>query len=402
MEVAVWDRLGPRARRALVVIVLALMVIAATGIAYLHPSLPSHPRLLVVPSPPGPPLLSNRYQVTYDFLTPALGWALLRDTTSPAPRFWLLETTDKAKHWQMRLTGSAGSVGGGPLKVQFFGRDNGFIAVGGGADLYRTQDGGDHWTALAVPALSSASIYFCDPLHGWIVGTLVSSDQNTADLQFFSTSDGGGRWTGLPQLPAWFFPGKGGFTDILFRRQSEGWVGAASQQPTVYSTIDGGLTWQAHPLPVVVAGKGGLPQSAQQLAEAGVYLLPGAGVLAATVDANGNSIGLTSFDGGSTWRHVAPPPGETSYGDFEFQDTFHWWAMRYGTLFKSSDAGQSWKEVAQQLDEWDYLPQVVDAKNAWAQMVVVFPNAGPVDGTGLATTTDGGVHWIPVNVPKPS
>jgi photosystem II stability/assembly factor-like uncharacterized protein len=112
-------------------------------------------------------------------------------------------------------------------------------------------------------------------------------------------------------------------------------------------------------------------------------------------------VGLTSFDGGSTWRRLPPPPGETTYTDFIFQDTFHWWAMRYGTLFKTSDAGQTWKQVAQQLDEWDYLPQILNAKQAWAEMVAA-PNSTPPQGTGLATTADGGLHWSPVNVPNPS
>jgi photosystem II stability/assembly factor-like uncharacterized protein len=87
----------------------------------------------------------------------------------------------------------------------------------------------------------------------------------------------------------------------------------------------------------------------------------------------------------------------TTYADFTFQDNFNWWAMRFGTLFKSSDAGQSWKQVAQQLDEWDYVPQVVDGQRAWAQM-----NSNPANGTGLATTAAGGLHWNPVNVPNPS
>jgi len=35
-------------------------------------------------------------------------------------------------------------------------------------------------------------------------------------------------------------------------------------------------------------------------------------------------------------------------------------------------------------------------------MAVVFPSVNPFQGTGLAVSADGGVHWTPVNVPKPS
>jgi len=123
--------------------------------------------------------------------------------------------------------------------------------------------------------------------------------------------------------------------------------------------------------------------------------------MAITTDDQGNTVGFTSFDGGSTWRRLSPPPGETTFDDYVFQDPFHWWAMRYGTLFKSPDAGQSRKEVAQELDEWDYLPGVIDSKHAWAHMQVVFPSTNPPQGTGLAMSDDGGVHWTPVNVPRP-
>ena len=392
--------LSRRARRALPLMVLALVVIAATGFAYLHPSWPSFPKAAAPARPAGPPLVSDRYQVAYDFLTSTLGWALVVDPASSSPRFWVFRTTDRAKHWQRQFNGSASTPNAGPPKVQFFDRNNGLAALGGAAVVYRTADGGGHWTALAMPKLLLSSVFFSDPLHGWVLGSTGSLDQIASSL--FSTSDGGEHWVALPQPPAWFFAGKGGVADLAFRRPSEGWMAGETPWPsTVYSTIDGGLTWQAHPLPVT-PGKGGFVQGGAPLAETNAYLLPGAGVLAVSVDANGNGVAMTSFDGGSTWRRLPPPPGETTYGDFTFQDSFNWWAMRYGTLFKSSDAGQSWKEVAQQLDEWDYVPQIVDGQRAWAQMVAVLPNANPPHGTGLATTADGGLHWNPVNVPNPS
>jgi hypothetical protein len=179
-------------------------------------------------------------------------------------------------------------------------------------------------------------------------------------------------------------------------------MGGFAQQSSAYSTVDGGVTWQAHKLPVTIVGKGGFAEGSPPLVETSVSLLPGAGVLAVAFDPNASPIGLTSFDGGSTWRRIAPPPGSTSYSDFVFQDAFHWWAMRFGTLFKSSDAGQTWKQVALQLDEWDYVLQVIDARHAWAQLVVTFPRSTSVQGTGLSTTVDGGLHWNPVDVPRPS
>jgi photosystem II stability/assembly factor-like uncharacterized protein len=381
----------------------ALAALVVVGLVYLHPAFPK-PRSLPRAAPtPAPPLLPNQYLAAYDFLTPATGWALVEDGTTSAPRFWVFTTTDAAKHWRPQLTGSASPFNNTPLNIQFFDRGNGFIKLGGSGDVYRTQDGGARWTVLATPALSYSTVFFSDRLHGWVLGTAPLPDPRSFEYKFFSTSDAGDHWVALPQAPSGQFIGKGGaLNTFAFRGPNEGWIGGGTpDRATVYSTIDAGKTWQPHPLPVTYA-KGGFAEGSAPLLESNVYLLPGTGVLAVAVDQNATPVGLTSFDGGSTWRRLPPPPGETAYSDFVFQDTFHWWAMRYGTLFKSSDAGQTWKEVSQQLDEWDYVPQLVDAKHAWAQMTVVFPRANPPQGTGLASTADGGIHWTPVNVPKPS
>jgi photosystem II stability/assembly factor-like uncharacterized protein len=397
------ESLSPRARRAMPLIAGALATIVVVGLVYLHPSFPTtHSVLRVAPSPT-PPLIPQRYLVSYDFLTATAGWALVEEASSAAPRFWVFKTTDAARHWQRQFAGSAMSTNAGPLKVQFFDRINGLIALGGTGAVYRTGDGGAHWTELAMPTFSYSNVIFSDRLHGWILGTVLSVDQRTSAAQFFSTTDAGDHWAALPPPPAFPLVGKGGFSEMAFRWPGEGWMGGFAQQSRVYSTIDGGATWLGHPLPVTVVGKGGFAVGSAPLVETTVSLLPGAGVLAVVFDPNGTPIGLTSFDGGSTWRRLAPPPGNTTYTDFIFQDTFHWWAMRFGTLFKSSDAGQSWKQVSLQLDDWDYVLQVIDAKHAWAQLVATFPGSTPpAQGTGLSTTADGGLHWNSVNVPIPA
>jgi photosystem II stability/assembly factor-like uncharacterized protein len=399
------ERLSRRGRRALPLITLAIVVIAGTSLAYVRPQWPALSKTLTAAKPiPTPPLLSQQYLVAYDFLTASAGWALVEEATTAAPRFWVFRTTDAAKHWQRQLTATASSVTAGPLKIQFFDRNTGFAALGGTGAVYRTRDAGLHWTALTMPAFSYSSLFFSDGMHGWVLGTVPSPDPRAFDSRLFSTADGGDHWDSLPPPPAWQFAGKGGVGTFTFRSPNEGWIGGATpDRATVYSTVDGGMTWQPHSVPVTSTGKGGVPDGAAlPLLETDVYVLPGSGVLAVTLDLNASPIGLTSFDGGATWRRVSPPPGETAYSDFIFQDTFHWWAMRYGTLFKSADAGQTWKQASLQLDEWDYVLQVVDAKHAWAQLRVVLPTSNPARGTGLAVTSDGGLHWTPVNVPKPS
>jgi len=151
----------------------ALAAIVVAGIVYLHPSVPTaHSVLRAAPSPTPPPLVSEQYQVAYDFLTSTAGWALVADQGSALPKFWVFKTTDKAKHWQIQLTGTIPSHSGGLVKVQFFDASTGIVVLGGGGAIYRTRDGGVHWTALPVPAFSFATVDFSDSSHGWILGTI--------------------------------------------------------------------------------------------------------------------------------------------------------------------------------------------------------------------------------------
>jgi photosystem II stability/assembly factor-like uncharacterized protein len=76
--------------------------------------------------------------------------------------------------------------------------------------------------------------------------------------------------------------------------------------------------------------------------------------------------------------------------------------MHLGDLWKSSDAGQSWKMVSQQPDGWVYRPQVIDAKHGWAELLANPGIRDPDQGNGLAMTSDGGLHWTQVAAPRPT
>ena len=69
--------------------------------------------------------------------------------------------------------------------------------------------------------------------------------------------------------------------------------------------------------------------------------------------------------------------------------------MKGTSLFKSTDAGQSWTiSFANGLPDWNYLPHVHDPKHAWAVTTV----AG--GRHGLALTEDGGLHCSRRTVPS--
>jgi photosystem II stability/assembly factor-like uncharacterized protein len=202
------------------------------------------------------------------------------------------------------------------------------------------------------------------------------------------TVDGGNTWTDLPSPP----PSKDFYGFVLsrpqFRNPGEGW--ARSNEvgpPAVYSTHDGGVIWKQHLLPV------SSDPGQAKFCCTDVSPLPGGGVFAVSGD-----LAYTSFDGGVTWRDVVRPPA-VSYGEIEFEDATHWWAMqRDGELYKTEDGGRSWKRASGHQDGLPYVIGVIDAKHAWARIDSLDPLRR---GYGLALTADGGVHWIYANVPTP-
>ena len=393
------ERLSRRARRAMPLMAAALTAIVVSGIVYLHPALPASPAKPVAKLP-RPLLMSNEFSASYDFVTPSLGWALTVRRGSDRSQFIVYRTSDAAKHWSTQL--AADFASSGPTWIKFFDRAHGVITVGNPGVLYRTADGGAHWELLRLPPYAPTSITFSDPLHGWLIEQ--SDPSSVFARHFFATADGGATWSELA-LPSWALAGgKGGIEEELqFRRPSDGWLGAGADHPTVYSTIDGGISWQPHSLPSVPprsqTGGKPLPPPGYYTYITSVSLLPQVGVIVVFDYDYGNGVAYSSFDGGSTWRLLAPLPGETTFADIVYQDSFHWWAMRYGTLWKTSDAGQTWTHVSQQTDDWDYRPQVVDAKHAWA--LLVGSPGNQVAGAGLAMTSDGGLHWKQVDAPQP-
>jgi photosystem II stability/assembly factor-like uncharacterized protein len=383
------ERRSPRARRAILLILAAVLVTAGTSVVYLKPSLLSH-------SPPakavGPAVLSSDYGAAYSFVSASLGWALVIETAGTTPRFSVFKTTDAAKHWKRQFVHQPTSLNffHFPGMIQFFDPNYGVIAIGVPMEIYRTSDGGAHWALVRTPNYPTSYFVPADALHGWLLGWIGHPEQ-VPDM--FSTSDGGDTWIALPNALAWASAWSAfrGNVNLFFRNPREGWFGASTAEPVVYSSADGGVSWQPHTLPSNVD-----PNLCPTAAGVSTYvtLLPGHGVVA-ILEYCAHVEGYTSVDGGATWQPLASPPG----WNFAYQDSSHWWTMQSGTLWKTSDSGRSWTLVSKQSSDWDYVLHVIDAKYAWAEL---FTNApGLQGGAGLAVTSDGGLHWSQVSAPQP-
>lgn len=366
------ERLSRRGRRAVGVGALVLLVIGAASFAYLR----SSNTLTTVGVPNTNPLAAGLNPVRYEFVTPSVGWAVMNPFTPPSSvgRFLVFRTLDGAKHWQLQLAGQSSSPGFIPITVQFLDRKHGYMALDlafTGEQVYTTNDGGEEWQAVVLPAPQSVVVVFDDAGYGWALAQANAPGQL---FKLYASGDGGAAWQRLPDPP-------GDAYYLAFRGPTEAWMGSLGPGPPhVYVSADAGHTWQRRDLPPPPGrtwdtGGGGTT----------VQLLPQMGAVAAT---KGDL--FTSFDTGNTWRYVPAPPGEVGH-----QDASHWWAIKGSVLSKSSDAGQTWSQVTKALPDWQFVPHVLDSRHAWAELTVV-------GGYGLALTSDGGLHWTRANVPQPA
>ncbi len=355
-------RFTPRMKRALGLIAGSVVVLLVTGIVYVRP----HVTALSTTSPSivGPLITRSGDLLSYEFVTPTTGWAV--DNTG-AGQLWVFRTDDGAKRWKRQMTAHGPVPGYSSVSMRFPDKAHGFIVIGSPIEIFRTTNGGDQWNPAPLPAAQIDAVDFSDSQNGWAVGT----DQAAVGRSLlFTTRNGGDTWTRLADPPA-----SSDVFNLSLRGRLEGWIGASGPGgPRVYTSADGGASWQSHNVPTPPAATAYVPDFFNTF----VTLMPGAGAVAWVVSgcaaqAKGGvpcpgvpAAEFTSFDGGSTWRYVPPPPSGIDYRQVSYQDAFNWWAVTAGALYRSLDAGQTWGTVTNQLGEYQYVAHFLDSQHGWA------------------------------------
>ena len=421
-----------RALRALTLIAASVLVIAATAVAYLHPSTSARRPEPVLPTSEVADQLGS-----VDFVTPTTGWF---SATTDSGRFVVMGTTNAGRTWTRQLGGRSDRHS---IFMRFFDSTHGMFALmGTRAEIYETGDGGHTWSSRwAISASANVlSMSFTDPLHGWLV--IISGGRFGATV--LRTSDGGRAWTNLgsPVVPG------DQLYRIHFTDAKVGWLDTLSARPYAYRSADGGSTWRRVALP---APKGGWPAAGRFVVAA--QPTQGVGVVATVVnfapttgrsgiggtvtayppltvatfdggvpvtyhyttltdaiaswgltwipDQNSNAsspqvqapgqVQLGSLDGGATWSLIAPPAAPGAIG---YSDAASWWWIGSGAWASSSDGGTTWTPY-RNIGVLQPLPgslQVLDPQHAWF---------GAMAGgkSWLERTEDGGIRWEMISLP---
>jgi hypothetical protein len=273
-----------------------------------------------------------------------------------------------------------------------------------------TKDGGASWSrggTFAVQGFSAAvggTLDFIDAEHGWF--SQLEAAAGVAGTALYRTVDGGAHWSevavtggGTPGASvAGAIPeGCDGLT-AAFATDTTGWLTGTclSAAAPLYVTRDGGVTWTSQSLP-------SLPPSPAGGASFSPAFTSGESGTLFTENQSLTGVSTSLFataDGGLSWLPRSTVVGAPVADDF--LDADHGWVVIAGDgaaggtdLYETGDGGETWNRVG----AFPYMGLNLDfltPEVGWAAVVVGQQDGGPAY---LVQTGDGGRTWTGV-VPR--
>jgi photosystem II stability/assembly factor-like uncharacterized protein len=335
----------------------------------------------------------------------------------------LARTTDGARSWTDVTPAAARPLLAAPDAEQVLDPVSGeraYLAVTGATEesngtvnttkVFATTDGGRTWTdSASLRAESTVSqVSFADPRHGFL---LLGGDDGTMgrdSVWLYRTSDGGAHWSpaaaaqaqpgrtvasppGLGQIPP--ACDKNGLT---FPTATAGWIASTCNvrlSDTLLVSQDGGTSWsdQSLPLPVTTCAE-------TTCTVRGPQFVGDAGFVTVEPEPAGATL-LETRDLGQTWERL-PLPAGLQYPQITFfsptqgvlvagetQSAFG------GTFYTTADGGRTWTPVPQG-DNLTRLGVTIDFATpedgfAWTNGL----ESDPVPPTSIYETTNSGRTW---------
>jgi photosystem II stability/assembly factor-like uncharacterized protein len=234
----------------------------------------------------------------------------------------------------------------------------------------------------------------------------------------YHSTDSGANWTEIARIDTEHLSSQGLRLDltpapnIVFTDPKRGFMNVRSQDGVnrLYVSQDGGRTWQFAQFPGPPGA--GVPGADALLSTPTMFGTRG--IVALEVPGRPDSFSYTTVDGGLTWADPRPLPGrDLTLG---FADAAHWWGLSQQGLYRTADAGQTWKLVSSK------LPAVADRfvgvsavspQILWATVegtLAASYKAGVPESACMPTllgpacyflirSTDGGITWTVVKLP---
>ncbi|MBC7776099.1 MAG: T9SS type A sorting domain-containing protein [Phycisphaerae bacterium] len=152
-----------------------------------------------------------------DFPTPQVGYVVGDNGLA-------YKTTNAGAAWTPLTLGTTVTL----IDVDFTDENNGYVVAVNASNpmLYHTTNGGQNWQTTSLPSLGSGErIRFFDALHGY----LLDYDEGLSETQ-----EGGQSWQPIGPLPT-------GIGSVYFADPLKGWI--AGLGGDIYTTTDGGIHW---------------------------------------------------------------------------------------------------------------------------------------------------------------
>jgi photosystem II stability/assembly factor-like uncharacterized protein len=343
---------------------------------------------------------------TVHMVSQTAGWAV-----AGRPTRAIYTTTDGGQNWLDVLP--AGVSRHAQFTATFLTAQRAWIAAFGPINyttltgrltVYRTSDAGRHWSASTiarspVPGGEVAQLDFTDALHGWLLLGLTPGMGHLV-YALWRTSDGGVHWSKVAydlerSRSTGAFPGCNCSPRLAFRNPTLGWVTGqpfATTGPWFYTTHNAGRTWRAQSLP-------GISSGAFPTTYPPTFVGNGTGFMPVQLTPSQPAITLTTYvthDGGYTWRpsarlHLRNTSENRTLG-FSFVRGGFGWIASGSRLLRTSDGGVHW---------------TFTSPAGWTAAVTQIQFLNPTAGFALATcstpncaasrfllrTTDGGRTW---------
>lgn len=357
-----------------------------------------------------------------DMISETQGWALAKGK--------VLHTADGGAHWETVTPPGLVSDPKG-IESEFLDAVHAWLVIRydemASEVVFRTTDGGQTWVESAVPRGGNGLVYggwldFVDPEHGWLM-VVPEHGMSSRPGELYRTNDGGEHWSLVTSTSGFVPGGENGLPfsgPFSFRDARSGWLvglqgaGFMPGHP-LYATVDGGRTWRPQVLPLPAS----LPDGKLAVDTPPEFFPAGGqdGVLPALFVPDSHKVSdyATIFyitgDGGRTWQARSVLPGT---GPASFLTARNWWVWRdeadasglaapvRGKLYRTTDGGENWTVLAptgdlvRALEKGEKVRQVefVTEKVGWLLLATA-------DGRGseLLRTTDGGSTWrlVPVD-----